>query len=70
LKKPITRCPYSAALDIYHRYYSWRMMGFLLATFYATMAIARLTVDFVYQEHGLVPHGRHAKIETASVSWN
>jgi uncharacterized membrane protein YraQ (UPF0718 family) len=57
-------------LDIYRRYYGWQMMWFLLATFYATMAIAGLIVEFVFQGAGLVPHGRHAKIEMASVSWN
>jgi len=57
-------------LDIYRRYYGWRMMWFLLTSFYATMAIAGLIVEFVFQGAGLVPHGRHAKIETASVSWN
>ena len=57
-------------LDIYRRYYGWRMMWFLLASFYATMAIAGLIVEFVFQGAGLVPHGRHAKIEMASVSWN
>src|SRR5438094_5551242 len=57
-------------LDIYRRYYGWRMMWFLLTTFYATMMIAGLIVEFVFQGAGLVPHGRHAKIEMASVSWN
>jgi uncharacterized protein len=46
------------------------MMWFLLTTFYATMAIAGLIVEFVFQAAGLVPHTRHAKIEMASVSWN
>jgi hypothetical protein len=46
------------------------MMWFLLATFYATMAIAGLIVEFVFRGKGLVPHGRHAKLEIASVTWN
>ena len=57
-------------LDIYRRYYGRRMMWFLLATFYATMAVAGLIVEFAFQGAGLVPHGRHAKVEMASVSWN
>src|SRR5207302_1613705 len=57
-------------LDIYRRYYGWRMMWFLLAIFYATMMIAGLIVEFVFQGAGLIPRGRHAKIEMASVSWN
>src|SRR5438128_9296219 len=57
-------------LDIYRRYYGWKMMWFLLATFYSTMAMAGLIVAFVFQGASLIPHGRHAKIEMASVSWN
>jgi uncharacterized membrane protein YraQ (UPF0718 family) len=54
-------------LDIYRKYYGWRMAGFLLATFYATMVAAGLIVEFVFQGIGLVPQGRHAKVEAASV---
>jgi uncharacterized membrane protein YraQ (UPF0718 family) len=57
-------------LDIYRRYYGWRMAGFLFATFYATMAAAGLVVEFVFQGAGLIPKGRHAKIEMASVTLN
>jgi uncharacterized membrane protein YraQ (UPF0718 family) len=57
-------------LDIYRRYYGWRMAGFLLVTFYATMAAAGLVVEFVFQGAGLIPEGRHAKVEMASVSLN
>jgi uncharacterized protein len=54
-------------LDIYRKYYGWRMAGFLLATFYATMVAAGLIVEFGFQGIGLVPQGRHAKVEAASV---
>src|SRR5437899_5517713 len=57
-------------LDIYRRYYGWKMTGFIFVSFYATMATAGLLVEFVFQGAGLVPHGRQAKIEMASVSWN
>jgi len=57
-------------LDIYRRYYGWRMTGFLLATFYATMVGAGLVVEFVFQGAGLIPKGRHAKVEMASITWN
>jgi uncharacterized membrane protein YraQ (UPF0718 family) len=57
-------------LDIYRKYYGWRMAGFLLATFYLTMVTAGLIVEFVFQGLGLVPHGRHAKVVQASVTFN
>jgi uncharacterized membrane protein YraQ (UPF0718 family) len=57
-------------LDIYRRYYGWRMAWFLFGTFYATMAVAGLIVEFVFQGAGLIPHTRHAKIEMTSITLN
>jgi uncharacterized membrane protein YraQ (UPF0718 family) len=57
-------------LDIYRRYYGWRMAGFIVATFYATMVAAGLVVEFVFQGIGLQPTVRNAKVVTADVSWN
>ena len=58
-------------LNIYRKYYGRRMAGFLLATFYPTMAAAGLIVDLIFKALGLVPTGaRHAKVTDAGVSWN
>jgi uncharacterized protein len=57
-------------LDIYRRYYGWKMAGFLLASFYATMVAAGLAVEFLFQALGLERRARDAKVEMASVSWN
>jgi uncharacterized membrane protein YraQ (UPF0718 family) len=57
-------------LDIYRKYYGWRMAGFLLASFYATMAAAGLIVEFLFKGFGLTPTQRNAKVEMASVQWN
>ncbi len=57
-------------LDIYRRYYGWRMAGFLLVSFYTTMVAAGLTVEFLFQALGIERHARNAKVVTASVSWN
>src|SRR5712692_7789611 len=57
-------------LDIYRRYYGWRMAGFLLASFYTTMVAAGLAVEFLFQALGIERHARNAKVQTASVSWN
>ena len=54
-------------LDIYRKYYGWRMAGFLLVTFYATMAGAALIVEFLFQGLGLVPTERDAKVVEASI---
>src|SRR6476646_9496912 len=57
-------------LDIYRKYYGWRMAGFLFVTFYATMAAAGLIVEFLFQGLGLVPSERDAKVAEAHVTWN
>jgi uncharacterized membrane protein YraQ (UPF0718 family) len=57
-------------LDIYRRYYGWKMARFILVTFYAAMAAAGLVVQFVFKALGLEPTTRNAKVITAQVSWN
>ena len=57
-------------LDIYRRYYGWKMAGFLLATFYAAMVAAGLLVELLFGAVGLVPTQRAAKVVEASVTWN
>jgi uncharacterized protein len=57
-------------LDIYRKYYGWRMAAFLLASFYATMVAAGLVVEFLFQGLGLTRHERNAKVVEASVHWN
>jgi len=46
------------------------MSAFLLATFYASMAVAALGVEFLFRVAGLVPSERHAQIVEASISLN
>ena len=57
-------------LDIYRKYYGWRMAGFLLVTFYATMVGAGLIVEFLFQALGITPISRNAKVIEASITWN
>jgi uncharacterized membrane protein YraQ (UPF0718 family) len=57
-------------LDIYRRYYGLRMAGFLLATLGGTMILAGLVVGYLFDGLGLVPKGRHAKVEDASAAFN
>jgi uncharacterized membrane protein YraQ (UPF0718 family) len=57
-------------LDIYRRYYGWRMAGFLLASFYAAMVAAGLLVELLFGGLGLISTQRAAKVVEASVAWN
>ena len=43
-------------LDIYRRYYGWRMALYMGAVFYAAMAAAALIVDLGFTALGIVPH--------------
>jgi uncharacterized protein len=57
-------------LDIYRRYYGLRMAGFLLATFYASMAIAAFVVDLLFELFGFVPQQGQARVVEEAISWN
>ena len=57
-------------LDIYRKYYGLKMSAFILGTFYASMALAALAIEFLFQAAGLVPAERKAQIVEASVTLN
>jgi uncharacterized membrane protein YraQ (UPF0718 family) len=57
-------------LDIYRRYYGWRMAAFIFGTFYVAMASAGLVVQFLFGGLGIERTARNAKVMTASVTWN
>ena len=49
-------------LDIYRKYYGWRMMWVILGTFYVAMASASLLVELIFNVLGLVPVHRAATV--------
>jgi hypothetical protein len=57
-------------LFIYRKYYGTRMALFILATFFASMAVAGYVVDAVFAALGLVPATRHARVSDIAVTWN
>ena len=57
-------------LNIYRKYYGWRMSLFLLATFYAAMVVAGLVVELVFGLLGLIPDERNARMVEASIQLN
>jgi uncharacterized protein len=57
-------------LNIYRKYYGRRMAGFLLVTFYGSMAGAALVVELLFGLVGLVPRERNARVVEASITWN
>ena len=57
-------------LDIYRKYYGWRVMGYILLTFYIAMAAAGYLVEFLFQALGIIPTNRNVVAITEGVQWN
>ena len=57
-------------LDIYRKYYGWKVMGYILLTFYVTMAAAGYVVEFLFGALGIIPTNRNVVAITEGVSWN
>jgi len=57
-------------LDIYRNYYGWRVMGYILVTFYVTMAAAGYVVEFLFEALGIIPQNRNVVAITEGVQWN
>jgi len=57
-------------LDIYRKYYGWKVMGFILVTFYITMAAAGYVVEFLFEALGIIPQNRNIVAITEGIQWN
>jgi uncharacterized membrane protein YraQ (UPF0718 family) len=57
-------------LDIYRKYYGWKMSAFLFVVFYVSMAGAALLVELVFGALHLIPQERSAKIVEEAISWD
>ncbi|HVB23517.1 MAG TPA: permease [Ktedonobacteraceae bacterium] len=57
-------------LDIYRKYYGWKVMGYILLTFYITMVAAGYVVEFVFEALGIIPTNRNIVAITEGVQWN
>jgi uncharacterized membrane protein YraQ (UPF0718 family) len=57
-------------LNIYRKYYGFKMATFLFVTFYAAMAGAAFVVEGVFAVVGLIPSERNAQVVEAPIAWN
>jgi uncharacterized membrane protein YraQ (UPF0718 family) len=57
-------------LDIYRKYYGWKVMSYILVTFYVTMAAAGYVVEFLFAALGIIPQNRNVAAITEGVQWN
>jgi uncharacterized protein len=59
-------------LDVYRRYYGWKMAAYIAAVFYATMVIAALIMDAAFNAIGWIPQSRpdiHAEMVHFSMNY-
>ena len=57
-------------IDIYRKYYGWKMAGLIVAVFYVAMALAALLIELLFDWLGLIPSQRSARIVETSISLN
>jgi hypothetical protein len=57
-------------IDIYRKYYGWKVTWLIAAVFYIAMVVAALVVEFLFQVAGLIPSHRTARIVEMSISFN
>lgn len=58
-------------LDVYRRYYGWKMAAYIAAVFYATMVAAALVMDLAFNALGWVPrHDSGMQAKMAQFSFN
>jgi uncharacterized protein len=57
-------------LDIYRKYYGWKMAAIILGIFYLAMAFAAWVIELLFGIFGLIPEQRHAEIVEASITFN
>jgi len=55
-------------LDIYRKYYGWKVMRYILITFYITMAAAGYIVELVFGALGIIPTNRIVTAITEGIS--
>jgi uncharacterized protein len=57
-------------INIYRKYYGWRMALYITATFYVAMVVAGYAVELLFGAAGLIPSERNAIVSDSGVSWN
>ena len=57
-------------IDIYRKYYGWKVAALIVAVFYVAMFGAALIVEFLFGALGLIPRHRSAQVVEMSISFN
>lgn len=57
-------------LNIYRKYYGWKMMLYILGTFYATMVMAGYIVEILFSYLNIIPTNRNIVVISEGIHWN
>jgi uncharacterized protein len=57
-------------IDIYRKYYGWKVTAFIVGVFYIAMAGAALVIEFLFDLLGLIPQQRNSQIIETSITFN
>jgi uncharacterized membrane protein YraQ (UPF0718 family) len=57
-------------INIYRKYYGWRMTLFITGTFYVSMVLAGYAVELIFGGLHLIPTQRNARVIEAHLAWN
>ena len=57
-------------IDIYRKYYGWKVASLIVAVFYVAMVVAALIIEFLFGAVGLIPHHRRAQVVEMSITFN
>lgn len=57
-------------INIYRKYYGWKMAAFITGTFYLAMVLAGYVVELLFGTLGLIPSQRGMMLMETGISWN
>src|SRR5438132_10581556 len=57
-------------IDIYRKYYGWKVTAFIVGIFYIAFAGAALVIEFLFNLLGLIPQHRNFQIVETSITFN
>jgi uncharacterized membrane protein YraQ (UPF0718 family) len=57
-------------LDIYRKYYGWKVMGYIFVTFYVTMAAAGYVIELLFAALDIIPQNRNVAAINEGMQWN
>src|SRR6202140_360305 len=57
-------------IDIYRKYYGWKVAALIVTVFYVAMVVAALIVEFLFNLLGLIPQQHNSQIVETSIAFN